>query len=240
MGLTIPVDTTGLVQKTGDDMTGKLTIDVSSGQPLALEADSAERTTFDPLVASGSGARAYILDTKNALAEGRLLSIRKAGGDMAFVDYAGIFFGGGYRKDNNNLNYTRVGTGTGTVYTLTTTPAKVDFGTTDPEILINIAGGHAITGFAMINFNGATYAANQTITLALRRTSAPAGDLVSTTLTMPIVTTETRTWMAVSFPVTPWNAALNDTIEIFASVSALPSAGSVQIVEAQIYDVRQF
>lgn len=129
----------------------------------------------------------------------------------------------------------------GTAYTLTATSAAVDFGTTDPIITVNAAGTYLIRAKVKVNLVGATFAANQTLTVKLRRTNNTATDLTNstTTWTLPIVTTQTNTLAVIDLPEVAYTTALtNDTIQLFADVSVLPSAGTVTIAEASIVAIR--
>lgn len=125
----------------------------------------------------------------------------------------------------------------GSAYTLTATPAALDFGTTDPVMPISIPGNYILTGFVTLNYNGATFAANRTVTLKLRRTNNTAADIANSTITLTtdITTTKTETFIRAALPPVGYTTANNnDSITIFADVSATPSAGSLQAVAASI------
>lgn len=127
--------------------------------------------------------------------------------------------------------------GTGTAYTLTTTPAAVTFGTTSPSITITNAGTYFIQAGAAIDWVGATFAANQTVTVKLRRTNNTAADLTSgvSAATTPIITTLTETWGPVDPPGVFYTTANStDIVTLFADVSVLPSAGSATVSRAWI------
>jgi hypothetical protein len=129
----------------------------------------------------------------------------------------------------------------GTVYTLTATSAGVDFGTTDPILTVNAIGTYSIRARVKVALNGATFAANRTLTLKLRRTNNTAADLTNSTTTwiVPIVTTITNTLAIIDLPEVLYTTAnANDTIQIFADISVLPTAGSISIDEASIVAVR--
>ena len=127
--------------------------------------------------------------------------------------------------------------GTGTAYTLTATPAAIDFGTTDPSVTITNSGTYFIQAGAAVNWVGATFAANRTVTVKLRRTNNTAADLTSgaSAATTPIITTLTETWGQVDPPGVFYTTANNnDVITLFADVSVLPTAGSATISRAWI------
>jgi len=130
---------------------------------------------------------------------------------------------------------------TGTVYTLTAVSAAVDFGTTDPIITVNAAGTYAIRAKIKVALNGATFAANRTLTVKLRRTNNTPADLAnsSTTWIVPVVTTITNTLAVIELPEVLYTTALaNDTVQLFADISVVPTAGTISIDEASIIAVR--
>lgn len=127
--------------------------------------------------------------------------------------------------------------GAGTAYTLTATPAAVAFGTTNPTITLTTAGTYRVNGFVVIDYNGATFAANQAVTLSLRRTNNTPANLTNgtTVYTLEIVSTATRTAATIYWEAAAYTTAnTDDALTIFADVAATPSAGSVDITEAAI------
>jgi hypothetical protein len=128
----------------------------------------------------------------------------------------------------------------GTVYTLTATPAAVDFGTTDPSITLDSAGTYLIFASAKTNYVGATFAAAKTVTLKLRRTNNTAADLTGGTASIgtDIVTTLTNTFRNNSWFCIYTTSNANDVIALFADVSELPAAGTMTVAEASIVAIR--
>lgn len=129
----------------------------------------------------------------------------------------------------------------GTVYTLTAVSAAVDFGTTDPILTMSQVGQYVIRAKVKVALNGATFAANRTLTVKLRRTNNTPADLAnsSTTWIVPIVTTITNTLAVIELPEVFYTTAVaTDTIQLFADISVLPTAGSISIDEASIVAVR--
>lgn len=128
----------------------------------------------------------------------------------------------------------------GTAYSLTASDAAVDFGTTDPTITFATAGTYLLQGRALLTYNGATYAANQTATLHLQRTNnTPAAIANATTIaTLRILTTVTDTVGVMPLPPVIYTAAAGDVVTVYGSVSATPAAGSVQCTEASIVATR--
>lgn len=118
--------------------------------------------------------------------------------------------------------------GAGTAYTLTNTAAAVDLGTTDPAIVLNVAGTYLILAQIDLAYNGATVIA-ETATVKVRRTNNTAADLsVVVVLDLPVATTLTNTYGTVFIPPFVYTTAVtDDAITIFANVSAALSAGSI-------------
>jgi hypothetical protein len=130
--------------------------------------------------------------------------------------------------------------GTGTVYTLTATPAAVAFGTTSPSITLTVAGVYRLKMRCNVKFNAATFAAAKNVICKLRRTNNTAADITngSVTLIAGIITALTSSLGEMSIEVPYTTALTNDVITIFGSVESLPGAGSVDVVEASISAVR--
>lgn len=131
----------------------------------------------------------------------------------------------------------------GTAYTLTATSAAVDFGTTDPVLTIDTAGTYLL--FTRVNYEyvGATFAANRDVTTKLRRTNNTPADVSnsSSVIGTNIVTTVNGVLEVLTLnPVLYTTTNVNDAITIYADVSVLPSAGSLQITEASIVAIRLY
>jgi hypothetical protein len=129
----------------------------------------------------------------------------------------------------------------GTVYTLTATNAKIDFGTTDPSLTITAPGTYALHGFAKVQVNGATFAANQTVTVLIRRTNNTPANITNsgTTWFLPTMTTLTQTIALIQMKEIFYTTAnSDDVLELWADVSALPSAGTVTIEAASLTVIR--
>src|SRR6185369_1987982 len=101
-------------------------------------------------------------------------------------------------SDGSDKNYEKAIAAAGTAYSLTNTPAALDFGTTDPSLVIDKAGTYLLLARYNLKYNGATFAAARAVTMKLRRTNNTPADLTggSTVLTTDIVTTKTFTFNA--------------------------------------------
>lgn len=130
----------------------------------------------------------------------------------------------------------------GTVYTLTTTSQKVDFGTNDPSITIPAAGTYLILTNIKLGYAGVTTILNRNIDLKLRRTNNTASDITNsnTSFTIPILGTAiTGTAGDCDVPALIYTTSnSNDVIELWGSISAGLATGTAQVQEASIVVVR--
>lgn len=131
--------------------------------------------------------------------------------------------------------------GAGTAYTLTNTPAEVNFGTTPLSITLPSAGTYLLFAAVRYDYVGTTYAANHTLTQKIRDITA-AGDVAnsSAAIQLAIVTTLNQTIDTLSAPVVTYVAAGANTLQVFASFDVAPGAGSVQAITGFIMAVKLF
>lgn len=133
------------------------------------------------------------------------------------------------------------GVAAGTAYSLTGTSAALDFGTTDPVVVIPSAGRWLLMALAQLDFAGATVS-TQTAALKLRRTNNTAADITNAaiaTLDLPVMTTLTHTFGVFHLPQVIYTTAnTNDSLTIFGSLSATLGAGNLNAVAAQILAVK--
>lgn len=129
----------------------------------------------------------------------------------------------------------------GTAATVGSSPALVDFGTTDPSLTISASGKYEMKAQCNVRYVGATYSTDQTITVKLRRTNNTAADISNATHTrdLELVTQFTGSAGQIVLPTIYYDTPRNDDIiQLWASVSATPGAGSVQIDQASITALR--
>lgn len=131
----------------------------------------------------------------------------------------------------------------GTAYSLTNSAATYDFGTTDPTITLTPAYSvWQITMSQKLKYNGATFAANRTVTTKLRRTNNTAADVSNSTddqTTTDIVTTKTETFTTINTVLTyTVTASGGDVIVPQGLVSVVPTAGSLDVTKCDIVAVR--
>jgi len=131
----------------------------------------------------------------------------------------------------------------GTAYALTAVSAAIDFGTTDPSLTISKAGTYLLLGRVSLKYNAATFAASRTVTLKLRRTNNTAADVSNSTITLAtdIITTITAEFVVASLPPIVYTTTnLDDAIALYGDVSVVPTAGSLDVIEASIVAVRLY
>lgn len=131
----------------------------------------------------------------------------------------------------------------GTAYSLTATAAQVVFGTTSPAITLTSAGTYLILSRAKVDYNAATFAAVRTATMKLRRTNNTAADVsgASTTVATQILTLLTFTAAsAVLPPVFYTTTNTDDVIQMYGSISVLPTAGTMDVTSAEIVAVKLY
>ncbi len=128
----------------------------------------------------------------------------------------------------------------GTAYALTATPALLNFGTTDPSITLVNSAAYMIFARAHIKYNAATFAANRTVTLKVRKTSGTAADVANTpaTFVTDIITTQTYSAGIITLPPVIYKAGAKDVLELWGSIDVIPTAGSIDAVEAEILAIR--
>jgi hypothetical protein len=121
---------------------------------------------------------------------------------------------------------------TGGSQAVTATPAQALASTLT---LVGSAGKtYLLRARLRLDYVGATFAANQTVTLTIRRTNNTAANLASTTLQTAVVTTVTYGFGEITCDVPYSTAGVSDVIQPFISLSVIPSAGSFNVVEASL------
>jgi hypothetical protein len=171
------------------------------------------------------------------------LKMLSSTGTDANIDCNVVPLGGGHLQVNsenvNTVNNLSVHA-SGTAYALTGSAAKLNFGTTDPVLVIDKPGTYLLTARCQLQYNGATFASNRTATLALRRTNNTPADLTNGTATAltRVITVVTDTFVDLTWSVLYTTANSDDSVEIYGSVSAVPTAGSLDAIQAAIIAIR--
>lgn len=123
----------------------------------------------------------------------------------------------------------------GTPPALTATPGLLDFGTTDPTLVITSPGTWLLFCNIRLDYAAATFASSRTIALKVRRTNNTAADVTNATAggETGVITTTTKTE---NYPiiVSYTTANSDDLLELWGSVSVAPSAGDLTAAGAFI------
>lgn len=203
-----------------------------------LESLAADGTTLLDLLKADASNNTVI----NALlAKKTSLTVNNA--EIAKVDANGVTASHLLLTDGSDKNYNIPTYAVGTAYQLTNTAAALTFGTTQPAVVLNKAGTYLLLGRVNVKYNAATFAAARTLTLKLRRTNNTPADLTNGSMTAltDIITTLTYTMGVFNLPpVIYTTAVLTDAITIFGDISTVPTAGSLDAVEASIIPIRLY
>jgi hypothetical protein len=129
--------------------------------------------------------------------------------------------------------------GSGTAHTVTGASfATVTFGTSGAQqITLTTAGTWLITARARCDYVGATFAASRTVSLKIRRLNNTAGDVThaATAWKTQIITTLSFTALdAVLASAQYVTANVDDVLALQVAIDTDPTAGSLQITEAEI------
>lgn len=139
----------------------------------------------------------------------------------------------------NNINQV---VASGTAYTMTTSYASLDFGTTDPVLTIANAGTYALYVNVQTSLVGTT-ATTQTMSFKLRRTNNTAADLPGSTFTqhLPAATVETGLGPSISIgPIKYTTVNTDDTVAVQGLLSASLGAGTVTASGCTITAIRMY
>lgn len=131
----------------------------------------------------------------------------------------------------------------GTAYQFTNTAALLNFGTTDPSLTITSPGTYLLIARVRVDYNGATFAAVRNGALKLRRTNNTAADLANgqSGFKTDIITTLTYTLGSFNLPPVVYvTTNSDDVIELWGNLDTVPTAGSLDAVEAEIIAIRLF
>lgn len=193
----------------------------------------------------GTGTPGALLSLANGLATIDSTGIITSNASGGIIASGGINVPAGqeYQSAGNRVNYNLTVYASGTAYSMTASDAAIDFGTTDPSLTLDKAGTYLLIGRAFLKYNAATYAGSQTATVKLRRTNNTAADVTSatTTVTLRIITTITDSVGVISIPAVIYTTSnSDDVISAYGSLSATPSAGSVDVSEASIVAIRLY
>jgi hypothetical protein len=135
------------------------------------------------------------------------------------------------------------GYGTGTAYTMTTTSAKVTFGTTSPTVTLGGPGTYRLTCNLTLDYNGLTTLSLTPANFKLRRTNNTAADITNAaqTFRIPVLTLASQTGGNSYVPeIFYTTATTGDVIELWGGLGTAISVGSVTITNAYVTAVKMY
>lgn len=133
--------------------------------------------------------------------------------------------------------------GSGTPYSLTMTPAKVDLGTDDPAITLPAAGTYLIMATVRIDYANLSTSTEVACDFNIHRTNNSAANIANaeTRFIIPEVTTATQTGGYAVIQYATYTTTNNDdTLEIWGATGAGISSGTVDVGEASIVAFRLY
>lgn len=139
----------------------------------------------------------------------------------------------------NNINQV---VATGTVYTLTTSFANVDFGTTDPVLTIANAGTYSIYVDVQTSLVTAT-TTTQSVSYKLRRTNNTAADLTGSTFGNPLPVATVGSPLGPSTHIGPikyTTTNTNDSLTVQGAISGALGAGTATVSACTITAIRAY
>lgn len=211
----------GLVGLSGDVDSGALSFTTYNDSGVSATRMLIDENGNTNLVGTlGWGATLSAPDA--VLSRGAANRLDLASGD-SFNIVSGQLLSAGARVNYNLSVY-----GAGTAYAFTNTAAAIDLGTTDPVLVLDQAGTYLIFGQVHMAYAGATVVA-ETATIKVRRTNNTATDLSAlVVIDLPVATTLTNSYGLEQIPPFIYTtAATNDSITLFANVSATLGAGTI-------------
>lgn len=131
--------------------------------------------------------------------------------------------------------------GVGAGYTFTTTTNTITVAGSSVTVTIGAAGTYLLFGEANVTYNAATFAASQFLTLVIYRQNNTPG-IITNTFVQPklrIVTAITDNAGFYEVPVVVYiTTNANDVLSLHGSITAAPSAGSLQANKASLLAIR--
>ena len=204
----------GLVKSNGTTISAA----IAGTDYLTPSGSAAGLTSFPTLNQNTTGNAATV--TTNANLTGPVTSLGNATA-IAAGAITGTMTG---QTSSTNLQSISAGTG----YTLTATSARSVFGTTSPQITLSVAGTYLINYNVFTDYSAATLAVSRAISYKVRRTTNTAADLDL----MPAINTPIITLLTFSAPMVNnsfiYTATAGDVLEVWGSISVIPTAGAVK------------
>jgi hypothetical protein len=147
-----------------------------------------------------------------------------------------------------NTNGARVGLVISTyspigAYSFTTATATIAVGTSSSTITLTSSGTYRIDGMIDLRYTGATFAANQFVTLNLYRQNNTPGVITNSQISEEtgVVTTITNQFGQFNIPPIYYTTTnTNDVLSIHGSITATPAAGSFQATQSSLVATRLY
>lgn len=125
----------------------------------------------------------------------------------------------------------------GAAYSLTNSSANVAIGAVNTQITLPEAGTWMLLSRVRYDYAAATFAGTEIVTTKLRRTNNTAADILNSSTAWRVQNITTLSYTAhvtETPPIFYTTANNNDVVELWGSVSAGPSAGALNAIEADI------
>lgn len=134
-------------------------------------------------------------------------------------------------------------------------PAIVDYETADSQALtptptqliglsvtLSETRSYLLVAQIRLDFEVATFEANRTATVKLRRTNNTPGDIANTpqSIETGVVTLEVSTKAVVALPPVVYSASAGDIIQLFGSVDVAPYSGALAAIDGSIVAIPLF
>ncbi len=162
--------------------------------------------------------------------------------DQGRMDLSGVINSTGVLTNNVPLGLSVSTYSASGTYSFTTTSATIAIGTSSSTITIPNPGTYRINAMANLRYTGATFAANQFVTLNLYRQNNTPGVVANsqtqeeTQISVGALTNQFGQFSLPDIIYTTTNS--NDILSLHGSISATPGAGSFDATEANILAIR--
>lgn len=132
----------------------------------------------------------------------------------------------------------------GTAYTLTTSYARVDFGTVDPEVTLGVAGTYLLmVNASTVCVNYTQDADNVTLNFKIRKSSGTPADVPNSAVYI-VMNPKTASNSHMSNlgmpPIVYTTATANDVLQVHAYFSVAADAGSLSVYQCSIVAIRLY
>jgi hypothetical protein len=110
------------------------------------------------------------------------------------------------------------------------------------SITLTVAGSYLIMGTVRLDFDVATFSADETVTAKLRRTNNSPTDIPNAivNLNTGVTSLETSTFAAVAIPPVVYAGSAGDIIQLFGVLTDTPYSGALNAIEGSIVAIPLF